>query len=93
MHCVRVSCAAGLVGQLLRDRLCVLQMFISADHEKSNYGVCSPGPATAAPLSGVGRSQLSAHRNPPAWGFGTAKGGAGSSSNTGGTPGPGEYFA
>ncbi|CAL8470628.1 g10170 [Coccomyxa elongata] len=66
------------------------KMFISLDHEKSNYGVGSPGPATAAPPSGIGRPQLSTNRSMPAWGFGTARASARHDTTT---PGPGEYFA
>ena len=40
----------------------MMQMFLSVAHEKSNYGNCSPGPGTAAPISGLGPSQLSGHR-------------------------------
>lgn len=76
------------VGMIVGFSLC--QMFISLDHEKSNYGVGSPGPATAAPPSGIGRPQLSTNKSMPAWGFGTARGSARHDTNT---PGPGEYFA
>ncbi len=95
-HCTAV---AETLQQLVQWFVCLMradggynlcQMFISLDHEKSNYGVGSPGPATAAPPSGIGRPQLSTNKSMPAWGFGTAKGSA-RNDITG--PGPGEYFA
>ncbi|KAK9829789.1 hypothetical protein WJX72_007931 [[Myrmecia] bisecta] len=66
------------------------KMFISVDHEKSNYGECSPGPTTANPSKGIGAQQLSTNANQPAWGFGSGKRLAGYVTDT---PGPGEYYA
>ncbi|CAK0782857.1 hypothetical protein CVIRNUC_006052 [Coccomyxa viridis] len=65
------------------------KMFLSTAHEKHKYGNCSPGPSTAAPVSGLGPSKLSSHRSSPAWGFGAP----GSPTRSMKSPGPGEYFA
>ncbi|KAK9904232.1 hypothetical protein WJX75_007359 [Coccomyxa subellipsoidea] len=79
-----------VVGFTKAQRDASKKMYISPDHDKSNYGVGSPGPGTAAPSRGIGRPQLSTHRSMPAWGFGTAKGTTGYNNDT---PGPGEYYA
>lgn len=48
-------------------------MFISPEHEKSNYGECSPGPGTAKQKSAFGRQEASLKKSSPGWGFGTQK--------------------
>ena len=75
-------------GSSTRDS--VKKMFISVDHEKSNYGECSPGPTTANPGKGIGAQQLSTNETAPRWGFGSGKR---LSSYATDTPGPGEYYA
>ena len=51
------------VGQWLALTFhCVVQIFLSLAHEKSNYGNCSPGPGTAVHESGLGHSTLSRYR-------------------------------
>lgn len=67
-----------------------MQIFISTDHEKANYGVGTPGPGTANPPKGIGRPELSTTSKPPSWGFGT---GTSSSYVSNDNPGPGEYYA
>ncbi|DBA79673.1 hypothetical protein WJX77_002457 [Trebouxia sp. C0004] len=75
-------------GSSTRDS--VKKMFISVDHEKSNYGECSPGPTTANPSKGMGAQQLSTNESAPRWGFGSSKRLSGYATDT---PGPGEYYA
>lgn len=75
-------------GSSTRDQ--TKKMFISVDHEKSNYGECSPGPTTANPGKGIGAQQLSTNESSPRWGFGSGKR---LSSYATDTPGPGEYYA
>lgn len=74
----------------LSTRDSVKKMFISVDHEKSNYGECSPGPTTANPSKGMGAQQLSTNESAPRWGFGSGKRLSGYATDT---PGPGEYYA
>ncbi len=66
-----------------------MQIFISPDHEKSFYGIGSPGPGTSNPSKWIGRTELSTQAKAPAWGFGTARPASHMNSN----PGPGEYYA
>ncbi|KAK9840151.1 hypothetical protein WJX74_004174 [Apatococcus lobatus] len=66
------------------------KMFISVDHEKSNYGECSPGPGTANQGQAIGHQSLSTKESPPTWGFGSSQRSPLGRSET---PGPGEYFA
>ena len=68
------------------------QIFISADHAKGNYGVCSPGPTTALPARDgtIGRCALSGQGKVPAWGFSTSERSIDYGTDN---PGPGEYYA
>ena len=88
LDCAALPALAGITKPLL---LHGAQIFISADHEKSNYGIGSPGPGTCNPPKCIGRPELSTNSSTPAWGFGTGK--LGSSYPRSMTPGPGEYYA
>lgn len=47
--------------------------FISKEHEKQAFGMNSPGPGTAKPLSSAGPQKLSTKATNPTWGFGTSR--------------------
>jgi hypothetical protein len=47
--------------------------FISKEHEKQAFGMNSPGPGTAKPLSSSGPQKLSTKSTNPTWGFGTSR--------------------
>ncbi|GAQ86871.1 hypothetical protein KFL_003170100 [Klebsormidium nitens] len=64
------------------------KMFISTEHEKSQYGTCSPGPASNNPKSSLGFQINSRARNASAVGFGKAKRLVYMPTDT---PGPGQY--
>jgi len=64
------------------------KMFISADHEKSMYGVNSPGPGSANPESSLSKQWSSKHPTGPSWGFGTS---SRFKYNHQSTPAPGQY--
>lgn len=68
------------------------KVYISAEHEKSETGQCSPGPALVGGRSSVGKQFSSKNTSPASWSFGSAKrfGGAGSSYDNK-VPGPGSY--
>eukprot|EP00201_Polytomella_parva_P004331 CAMPEP_0175073746 /NCGR_PEP_ID=MMETSP0052_2-20121109/20789_1 /TAXON_ID=51329 ORGANISM="Polytomella parva, Strain SAG 63-3" /NCGR_SAMPLE_ID=MMETSP0052_2 /ASSEMBLY_ACC=CAM_ASM_000194 /LENGTH=217 /DNA_ID=CAMNT_0016341701 /DNA_START=293 /DNA_END=946 /DNA_ORIENTATION=- len=72
------------------DRDAFKKIFISKEHEKSAFGLNSPGPMTSKFLSAVGSQPLSSKQSMPSWGFGTAKRSKGYET---GTPGPGSYYA
>lgn len=78
------------VGFSMGSRDASKKQFISADHEKSNYGEHSPGPCTANASAGSGRRLLSTTKSSPAWGFGM---GARLRNAENDNPGPGEYYA
>ena len=66
------------------------QMFISLEHEKSAFGVCSPGPCTASVEAAESSRRLSTRRQPSSWGFGTSRRLPITRNEA---PGPGEYYA
>lgn len=66
------------------------KLFISPDHEKSNYGVCSPGPGTGLQRSAVGKQPLAVNRSSSTWSFGTEKR---LREHPNPVPGPGTYAA
>jgi 3-hydroxymyristoyl/3-hydroxydecanoyl-(acyl carrier protein) dehydratase len=66
------------------------QLFISLEHEKSAYGVFSPGPCTASVEAAASSKRLSTQRQPSAWGFGTSRR---LPLQRNDAPGPGEYYA
>lgn len=52
---------------------CCVQLFISKEHEKGQYGENSPGPVTGQFVSSIGIQTLSVKSSAPSWGFGTGK--------------------
>ena len=49
------------------------KLFISVEHEKSQHGLNSPGPATALPSSSMGRHMNSNSKSQNPFSFGTSK--------------------
>ncbi len=84
--------------QYQKHRICISalkrrpgrQLFISLEHEKSAYGVFSPGPCTASVEAAASSKRLSTQRQPSAWGFGTSRRLPVQRNDA---PGPGEYYA
>ena len=64
------------------------KLFISVEHEKSQHGLNSPGPATALPSSSMGRQMNSNSKSQNPFSFGTSKRIVYADS---GVPGPGHY--
>lgn len=65
------SLPAHSFGKSTRDAS--KKTFISKEHEKQAYGMTSPGPGTAQPLSSTGPQKLSTKSSNPTWGFGTSR--------------------
>lgn len=66
------------------------KLFISPEHEKSNFGVFSPGPCTGLQKSAVGKQPLAVNRSSSTWSFGTQKR---LKEHLNPVPGPGTYAA
>eukprot|EP00899_Mesostigma_viride_P018313 jgi/Mesvir1/26483/Mv16152-RA.1 len=49
------------------------KVYISPDHEKSSFGLSSPGPTTSPTKSSLGVQALSAKKSGAAWGFGSSR--------------------
>jgi len=64
------------------------KVYISPDHEKSSYGMNSPGPASVGGKSSLGRQSSSKNPSGSSWSFGSAKRFVYNESRT---PGPGTY--
>ena len=61
------STAVVRFGQASRDASS--KIYISAEHDKTSAGSCSPGPTTAAQKPAYGPQQLSRHKTAPTVGF------------------------
>lgn len=71
-------------------RMGMQRVYISAEHEKGQYGQGSPGPMTARPKSAFRQQVNSSKSTSPSFGFGTSK----RNSQYGNpNPGPGTYCA
>lgn len=66
------------------------KLFISKEHEKSQFGNNSPGPASGVTVMACGPQKLSVKKSSPSWGFGTS---ARSKPYGNNVPGPGSYWA
>lgn len=70
-------CACKSLASLNFTKLCacavIYAAFISKEHEKQAFGMNSPGPGTAKPLSASGPQKLSTRSTNPTWGFGTSR--------------------
>lgn len=66
------------------------KIFISKEHEKSAYGMNSPGPAAGVVIAACAPQKLSAKKSYPSWGFGTSARSKGYANDV---PGPGSYWA
>lgn len=64
------------------------KLYVSPEHEKSNYGENSPGPASIGPMTSLGRQMSSKTPSSSTWSFGSAKRFVYNDSRT---PGPGTY--
>lgn len=64
------------------------KVYISAEHEKSDCGMASPGPAICGGKSSVGKQQSSKNVSASSWSFGSARRFVYSESRV---PGPGTY--
>lgn len=84
----RATGSQAKMGTSQRDA--AKKIFISREHEKSQYGELSPGPATAPVVNSFGSQKLSVKKTYPSWGFGTSKR---PPLCTNDAPGPGSYWA
>ncbi|GBF88746.1 hypothetical protein Rsub_01647 [Raphidocelis subcapitata] len=85
-----LDCQVARFGRGSRDTI-TKKTFISKAHEKSGFGLHTPGPCTASPYVGTGTAQLLSTRlNSPSIAFGTGKRMRDYCSDA---PGPGSYYA
>jgi len=77
-------------GTSNRDQM--QKLYISSEHEKSQYGNNSPGPCNYALPEATGKQPLSKYSSMPSWGFGTAsRWQTNKKSGQHISPGPGSY--
>ncbi|KAL6748123.1 flagellar associated protein [Haematococcus lacustris] len=76
------------IGTTERDA--ASKVFISKEHEKSQFGLTSPGPTTSNVINAFGSQVQSIKKTNPSWGFGSSKRWDGGPKDV---PGPGTYYA
>jgi hypothetical protein len=85
---IKKTLPTARIGTSTRDK--ADKVFISAEHEKAQYGKITPGPCTGTGHTSMGKQTLSKKKSNPTWGFGTA---ARKTIQVTDTPGPGTYWA